>query len=187
MLRCVRPEPRRQASSSSRDREGRSLPPETVVLPGSEVPPLAGSRLIGAAPPQQPLSATLVVRRKAALPPVNAAQGAAGQPPGPARLPMTRAELAARYGADAADLAKVEAFARQHGLQVTGADTARCSVTLTGTAQAFGSAFGVDFQLFEHPGGTYRGYSGPIHLPADLGGVVEAVLGLDDRPAARPR
>ncbi|HEY6324735.1 MAG TPA: protease pro-enzyme activation domain-containing protein, partial [Thermoanaerobaculia bacterium] len=95
--------------------------------------------------------------------------------------------FASRHGADAADLAKVEAFARAHGLQVTGADPSRRSVTLAGTAEAFAGAFGVDLQLYEHPSGTYRGYSGPIHLPAGLGGIVEAVLGLDDRPAASPR
>jgi kumamolisin len=163
------------------------LPPPTVALPGSESAPLAGSRAVGPAPPQQPISATLVVRRKAALPPVDAAPPLAGQPPGPARPPMTRADFANRYGADAADLAKVEAFAREHGLQVTGTDAARRSVTLAGTAQAFGSAFGVGLRLYEHPGGTYRGYSGSIYLPAELGGIVEAVLGLDDRPAAEPR
>lgn len=163
------------------------MPPGTVALPGSEGRPLAGSRAVGPAPPQQPVSATLIVRRKAALPPVDASPPPAGQPPGTARPPMTRAELAARYGADAADLAKVEAFAREHGLQVTGADAASRSVTLAGAAQAFGSAFGVDLRLYEHPGGTYRGFSGPIYLPAELDGVVEAVLGLDTRPAAMPR
>src|SRR6516162_1215078 len=32
---------------------------------------------------------------------------------------------------------------------------------------------------------TYRGREGAVHLPADLVGVVQAVLGLDNRPQAR--
>ena len=39
---------------------------------------------------------------------------------------------------------------------------------------------------FEHPGGSYRGRVGSVHLPDELKGVVEAVLGLDNRPAAKP-
>ena len=37
-----------------------------------------------------------------------------------------------------------------------------------------------------HAGGTYRGRTGGIYLPAEWDGVVEAILGLDNRPQARP-
>jgi kumamolisin len=43
-------------------------------------------------------------------------------------------------------------------------------------------AFAVTLHNYESPLGTYHGYEGPIHLPANLDGVVEAVLGLDNRP-----
>ena len=50
----------------------------------------------------------------------------------------------------------------------------------------FEGAFGVKLQRFEHPGGTFRSHSTPVHVPADLQPVVEAVLGLSNRPAAKP-
>ncbi|HTT59613.1 MAG TPA: S53 family peptidase, partial [Acidimicrobiales bacterium] len=48
-------------------------------------------------------------------------------------------------------------------------------------------AFKVEFQHYEHPEGSYRSHDGPVMLPANLGDVVVAVLGLDDRPQAHPR
>lgn len=62
----------------------------------------------------------------------------------------------------------------------------RRTVVLSGTVAQFNAAFNVDLQRFEHPGGSYRGRVGSIELPDELDGVVEAVLGLDDRPAAKP-
>jgi len=57
---------------------------------------------------------------------------------------------------------------------------------LSGTVAQFNDAFGVDLQQFEHAAGSYRGRTGAIHLPDELHGVVTAVLGLDNRPQARP-
>ena len=53
--------------------------------------------------------------------------------------------------------------------------------------EQFDKAFAIRLQRFDYPGGTYRGYSGPVRLPPALDGIVEAVLGLDDRPQARSR
>ncbi len=44
----------------------------------------------------------------------------------------------------------------------------------------------MDLQRFEHPGGSYRGRVGSVHLPDELQDRVEAVLGLDNRPVAKP-
>ncbi len=57
---------------------------------------------------------------------------------------------------------------------------------LSGSVAQFNDAFGVDLQQFEHDGGSYRGRTGSIHLPDELNGVVTTVLGLDNRPQARP-
>jgi len=65
-------------------------------------------------------------------------------------------------------------------------DAARRTVVLSGTVAQVNEAFGVDLQQFEHAGGSYRGRTGPISVPEELHGVVEAVLGLDNRPQARP-
>jgi kumamolisin len=46
-------------------------------------------------------------------------------------------------------------------------------------------AFGVHLGCWEHPLGTYRGRTGEVHVPDDIAPIVEAVLGLDNRPQAR--
>jgi kumamolisin len=60
----------------------------------------------------------------------------------------------------------------------------RRSVVLSGTTATFGPAFGVSLHQFEHAGGTYRGRTGSISVPAELTEVVEGVFGLDNRPQA---
>lgn len=47
-------------------------------------------------------------------------------------------------------------------------------------------AFGVRLVHREHAGGRFRGHEGPVRVPASLRGIVEAVLGLDNRPLGRP-
>jgi len=43
----------------------------------------------------------------------------------------------------------------------------------------------VTLAQYEYPGGSYRGRTGAVHVPKELTGIVEAVLGLDDRPIAK--
>ena len=100
---------------------------------------------------------------------------------------LSREEFAQQHGADPADIAKVRQFASAYGLTVFKEDLAIRTVVLSGTVAQFNDAFEVTLQTFEYPGGTYRGRTGPIHLPDELHGVVTAVLGLDNRPQASPR
>ena len=95
--------------------------------------------------------------------------------------------MAADYGADPADIAKVEAFAAAHKLRVSQVSAARRSIWLNGTVAEMEAAFGVTLQEYSLPGGgTYRGHTGPIMIPADLAGIIVGVFGLDNRPQARP-
>ena len=74
-----------------------------------------------------------------------------------------------------------------HGLTVVREDPAARSVVLSGTIEQFQNAFGVKLEHYEHhSAGQFRGRTGTISVPDDLHGVVEAVLGLDNRPQARP-
>jgi kumamolisin len=99
---------------------------------------------------------------------------------------IKRADFAGQHGASEQDLASVRAFATHYGLAVTQQDAARRTIVLSGTVAQFNDAFDVDLQRFTHEGGSYRGRTGEIHVPTALQGVVEAVLGLDNRPAALP-
>jgi kumamolisin len=99
---------------------------------------------------------------------------------------LAREQYAASYGSDPADLAKVEAFARAHALVVVETSAARRSVFISGTAADFATAFGTTIEQYEHEGGSYRGRTGALTVPAELADIVEGVFGIDDRPVAKP-
>jgi len=48
-----------------------------------------------------------------------------------------------------------------------------------------GDAFGVSFRRVAVGGGSNRSVTGPVRMPPELVSIVEAVVGLDDRPYAR--
>ena len=151
-----------------------------VALPGSEREPLPGARAGEAADPTERILVTVVVRRKATA--LDA---------GADRLPFTRGHLrredfAARYGGQPEDMTAVASFAGSHGLTVVESHPARRSIILSGTVAAFNAAFGVELSRYDHAGGTYRGRTGPVYVPAELAPVIAGVFGLDDRPQAEP-
>jgi kumamolisin len=151
-----------------------------VPLPGSERTALPSARAAGAADPKERIEVTVVLRPRTTGEGVAAALSA--QPP-QTRQYLNRAELAVARGAAPEDVAQVVDFARAHGLDVVEANSARRSVVLAGTVAALNAAFGVELQ-YDHPGGAYRGRTGAIHVPEALVPIVQAVLGLDDRPQA---
>jgi kumamolisin len=100
---------------------------------------------------------------------------------------LSRAAFTERYGADAADLQKVEDFARAHGLTVVDSSAGRRTVVVRGTVAQLSAAFGVTLKRCQAGDVSYRGREGSVSVPADLAGVVQAVLGLDNRPQAATR
>lgn len=161
-----------------------SPPSKTVPLAGSQRPPVRGARVSGRVEPTERMLVTVVVRRdpnKAAVDLV----GMASERP-KERPYLDRKRFEAARGSSREDLAKVAAFAKAHGIDVAEADASRRVVVLSGTAARFSEAFGVRFVRYVHPKGVYRGHAGEVQLPEELAPVVQAVLGLDDRPQARP-
>ncbi|GAC1358917.1 MAG: S53 family peptidase [Acidobacteriaceae bacterium] len=104
------------------------------------------------------------------------------------KVRFTRAEYADCHGADRADLQLVHAFAKEFGLTVEKSTPkpAQRTVMLSGTVAQMQKAFGVELKQATAGGQTFRVREGSIHLPASLAPVVVAVLGLDNRPQARP-
>jgi kumamolisin len=152
---------------------------EFAPVPGSERELLPGSRLVGSPPADKRIEITVIVRpRSGGGLPATAASDA------PARL--THEEYEAQHGADPADIATIVEFAAARGLDVVETSIPRRTVVLGGTISAMAEAFGTELALYEHPGGLYRGRTGPVHVPAEIAPVVDAVLGLDDRPQASP-
>jgi kumamolisin len=153
-------------------------------LVGSERKPLPGARSIGKADPGERLEVTLVLRhRQHEQLQEKVRKIAAGDK---SERHLTHEEYDQQFGADSTDIQAVKQFANQHGLAVVDEHAGRRHVVLSGTVAQFNDAFGVELEQFEHPGGSYRGRIGAIHLPDELNGVVTAVLGLDNRPQARP-
>jgi len=100
----------------------------------------------------------------------------------------TREQFTAKFHAGEADIQLLEDFARHFGLNITEILPDQRMVNLQGTVEAFENAFKIQlFACCDADGVVFRGRTGNIHLPEQLLPVVEAVFGLDDRPAASPK
>lgn len=102
------------------------------------------------------------------------------------RTNITRAEYRRRHGADPAAIKLIRVFARESGLVVGDVSIERRTVKLSGAVPAIEKAFTVTLTETTIDGKTYQVQEGAIHLPRSLAGSVEAVLGLDNRPQAKP-
>jgi len=153
------------------------------AIKGSERLPLPGAKLVGPADPAERLEVTILLRRSATAALQDRVERITRGDF--SLLPMTREAFAKNHGASTADIDAVRKFATAHDLAVVAADAPRRSVVLSGTVARFNKAFGVDLQNYEHAEGTYRGRKGVVSLPGELRDIVQAVLGLDNRPQAR--
>ena len=162
-----------------------SATPNRHIVPGSERSVMPGARVSGEVAPDERFEATVRLRAKPSSRGLVEGGAHADRPPAQ-RQYLSREEYAASHGADSQDIAKVTAFATAHRLAVVESNAARRSVVLSGTSTTLAGAFGVTLKQYEHDGGTYRGRTGTISVPADLADIVEGVFGLDDRPQANP-
>ena len=147
---------------------------ERQLLPGSEKVPF---HIPGEKTATGKLTVSVVVRRKSALD--TSLFG---------KQHITRAQYSQKHAADKSDLKLIHAFAREFGLTVE-RDTPkpeRRVVLISGTVAAMQKAFGVELKQATFNGTTYRVREGGIHIPSSLVGVIVAVLGLDNRPQAKP-
>lgn len=116
---------------------------------------------------------------------------------------LTRQEFRDQHAASPQAMDLLRQFAADHGLAVDEAASSpdRRTLAVFGTVSQIQNAFGVTLQQYSaglssreqagQPSGmqyaqTWCGYQGAIHLPAAYAPHVQAVLGLDTRPIARP-
>jgi kumamolisin len=153
-----------------------------VPLPGSERAPAPQARPAGELDGSTAIEATLVLRRRNAVP--------NDLVEGPDTVSTD--ELAQRYGADPQDVESVRRVLGEHGLTVGEVHLGSRLVKVSGTVDAFRATFGAQLEKAVSPSPVngapveHRHRTGGLQLPAELDGVVTAVLGLDDRPVARP-
>jgi kumamolisin len=141
-----------------------------LTIKGSERKAPVGATLLGPADPQQLLTVSLYLHPNATP---------------PAGRRFDRAEYARLYGAQPDQIARIEAYARDHGLVVADVDPARRLVRLAGTAEALARAFGTKLDRYGIATGEHRGRSGALQVGEDIADLVQGVFGLDDRPQAR--
>lgn len=151
--------------------------PKRVTLPRSECKTPSDAIDAGRTPSQQILSVSLIVRRKTPLS-LKELRGRV----------VSRDEFDEKYAASAADFSKLRRFAHQYSLSVDeGASSlARRTLVLRGTAQNLEKAFGVELHDYQRAEHRFHGFVGTVSLPQAHSEVVEAVLGLDARPVAKP-
>lgn len=153
-----------------------------VELKGSARSPLSGAQDVGPADPNQQIDVTVYLRPSATRPSTDRI----GSLPLSQRAYLSREEFARRHAAGDEDIAKIRSFAAENALRVTSVDPAARQVKLAGTVQALSQAFGATLRHCDHPSGRFRYRTGSLTVPGDLAAIIEAVLGLDNRPQAKP-
>lgn len=146
---------------------------------GSERKLPRGARYVAAADPQQQIEVSVYLRPRAPIAQTLRAQKGT-------RKCISRDEYGTRHGAAADDIAQVEQFAAEHGLQVVTADATSRRVVLAGSVGAMSNAFGTELGTYEYQGRRFRGRVGTIQLPNHLLEIIESVHGLDNREQANP-
>ncbi len=153
---------------------------ERRTVPGSDRGPVPGAKKVGEVAGGDVLEVTVVLRHRNEL-------------PHDLPSPISRAELAEKYGAAQADVDAVSGAMTAAGARVLSVDAASRRMRISGSATTLQALFGTNLDLVQAPDPLtgnqveYRQRQGELTLPGDLHDVVVAVLGLDDRPQARTR
>ncbi|WP_427889219.1 S53 family peptidase [Kribbella sp. GL6] len=148
-----------------------------ILLPGSSRSAYTDAETVGPVSPDSSITVTLVLRRRTELDEALVI--------GPETV--TAEEFARRFGARDDDLARVGEVLTAAGLTVTGTHVGARRVTVRGPASAMTEVFGTELSVVRSRDSAVelRVRSGAVSVPAELDGIVIAVLGLDDRPQAR--
>jgi subtilase family serine protease len=176
-------------------------------LPGSERPQVPGAQFLEDVEPAEHIGFTIRMRSR---------PGASAEPgldhwqntPAHRRHFLSTEEHMRRHGAAQEDVEAIALFLKSHNLGVIEADAGRRRIVVEGTAANINRAFAITLKRYRAPQRhlprptpklnepdaahvtirehEHRGYDGPIHLPADLVGVITAVIGLDNRMVGAP-
>ena len=157
--------------------------PSLVRLAGSARSTLPAAAAAGSVDPEEQIELTVITRRAASLP--RDSEGV------PVRLSLD--ELRESYSSDPADHALVTDVLTSYepALRVTSTHPASRRLKVAGPAGVLARAFGTELSLAVSTGPdgqpvTHRYRTGSILIPAELDGVIVAVLGFDNRPQASP-
>ena len=158
------------------------MPKKKVPLPGSSRTPLVDASVANPVESNETVSVSVVLRARSqtAAPETYAYSGLS------AANHQRREEYGIAHGAAPSSIQTLKEFAHEYGLVVAESSPHRRTVVLSGTAENMERAFETKLSYYDSPHGRYRGRTGDIMIPEELQSEVVAVLGLDNRPAAKP-
>ena len=170
----------------SPDRKARLVP-----LSNSDHPVPSGCKQMGKTAPSQQITITVILKRNQ---PLDLTAMAGRQ--------LTRQEYLDTHGATEQAMEQIRSLAARHGLALVHEDRAARRVWLRGTVEQLEQTFGVQLQNYEHTttptpaaasptkpsaaAGQFHAFTGTLSVPEPEAAVIETVLGLDNRPIARP-
>src|SRR5438477_516427 len=126
-----------------------------IRLRGSDRKPVPGAKVTGVVDPKEHIEITIRLRRQARISDEDLMQMGAQKPR--ERAPaLSREEFTKRFGANPADVARIEAFAHEYGLVVTDSNIGQGTVRLKGSVGSFNAAFGVKLRQYEQGGEPER-------------------------------
>jgi len=155
--------------------------PSRRPVPGSTRGPVAQAAADRPVDPGEVVELTVVLRRRAPVP-TGLVEG---------RDTIGNPHLGASYGADGRDVDLVHGVLAGAGLSVDAVDEPSRRMQVSGPAAAVAAVFGATLTRTSSPDPTtgrlleHRHRTGELSVPAELDGVVVAVLGIDDRPQAK--
>jgi kumamolisin len=148
-----------------------------AALAGHQRPPAPGVTRVRDVDPEAPVEVTIALKApELPLPDASPAK------------PLTLAELRQNYGADPETIRNVESALSAHGLRSEGVGPTGRTLRVSGTAAAIDSAFQAGMGIYHSPmQGEFRGREGSVSVPSEIAGLVDAVIGLDQRQAVKRR
>lgn len=154
--------------------------PAFVPLPGSdrgpEPGPAATPGLRAPAPDDQEIEISIYLRRRQPVPEQHLPGGPPDGDPGTG------------HGADPADIELATRTLSALGARIIHADPQTRCLRVGGTTGTLAAVFGTRLEILQGKAPAPRRHrTGGLSVPAELDGIITAVLGLDNRPAARPR
>jgi kumamolisin len=138
-------------------------------------------KLLKATSAREVIMVTLILRRRKGGPKLREVKDFSAKV-NAVREPVDRERFIANHGADPNEIEQVVAFAKSNGLEVVETNPGARSVVLRGTAAKLDKAFDVKLNNYQGPLGKYHSHTGPAKMPGVLATIVEAVIGLHNRP-----
>src|SRR5581483_876877 len=93
---------------------------------------------------------------------------------------LTPEQYGERFGASDSDIQQIVGWLESQGLTVTDVARGRNRITVTGTAEKIGAAFGTEIHQYKVDGVTHYANATDPAIPAALSGLVTSVTGLHD-------